>query len=199
MSVCWLLIGDGRDEYHARARASMHANLPAPDHIVEIDDRDHRLGFAGAIQAGWDQALATDADWIFHGELDFTLNQPVDLHAMIALLERQPHLAQVVLKRQPVNHDERRAGGIVEQHPDDFTERTDGEATWTEHRRFFSTNPSVYPSALAALCWPQEKYSEGMFTHRLLRDPHLRFAFWGRKFDPPLVHHIGDVRAGNGY
>jgi hypothetical protein len=76
---------------------------------------------------------------------------------------------------------------------------TDGRVFWTEHRRFFTTNPSVYRTSLCKLGWPQESESEGKFTHRLLADPLLRFAFWGRKFDPPLCEHIGTIRAGAGY
>lgn len=199
MTVVLLRIGDGRDAYHERSWASARRMLPRVDHIVTIDDREHALGFAGAIQAGWDEIAETGADWIFHLEMDFEFLAPVPLARMIALLEREPHLAQIVLKRQPVNESEHAAGGIVEQHPDDYTEREDGGDTWTEHRRFFSTNPSLYSTDLLRLRWPQEPQSEGMFTHRLLADPLLRFAFWGGKFDPPTVHHIGDVRSGTGY
>lgn len=200
MKVALLIIGDGRDDVHERAAASLREAVPgeAFAHTIAVDDREHRLGFSGAVQEGWDRVLATDATHVTHFEADFTFNAPVPLDGMIALLDRQPHLAQVALKRQPVNPEETAAGGIVEQHPDDFTERSDDLATWTEHRRFFTTNPSVYPARLCRMGWPQEPESEGKFTHRLLADPLLRFAFWGGKFDPPLVEHIG-VRVGTGY
>lgn len=198
MSLCLVIISDGRDDVHQRALVSAADCIPFElvDQIVTVDDREHQLGFAGAIRQAWDQVVC---DWVLHLEADFTFNAPVDVAGMIALLERQPQLAQVALKRQPWNADERAAGGIVEQHPDDYIERTDRLATWTEHRRFFTTNPSIYPSRLIRLGWPQEPQSEGLFTHRLLRDPLLRFAFWGGKHDAPLVHHIGDTRAGTGY
>jgi hypothetical protein len=118
---------------------------------------------------------------------------------MIRLLERHPELAQLALKRQAWNAEERAAGGIIECHPGDFLEVSDAEATWTEHRRFFTTNPSVYSSRLCELGWPQVEHSEGIFTHCLLEDPELRFAFWGGRFDPPQCQHIGEVRAGVGY
>ncbi len=199
MSICLLLIGDGRDDYHERSWQSAKRMLPRPDHMVTIDDRTHELGFAGAIQAGWDQVSQTGADWVMHLELDFEFLQPVPLARMIALLERQPQLAQVVLKRQAVNELERAAGGIVEQHPDDYLQCSDGPDVYTTHRRFFSTNPCVYSTRWLRLRWPQEPHSEGVFTHRLLADPLLRFAFWGGKHAAPLVHHIGDIRAGTGY
>jgi hypothetical protein len=131
--------------------------------------------------------------------MDFTYNAPVALDRMIAVLKRHPHIVQVALKRQPWNAEECAAGGIVECHPDDFRQRHDAGDIFTEHRRFFTTNPSVYPAALCAQGWPQVPQSEGMFTHRLLEDPDVRFAFWGAKFDPPLVEHVGATRAGHGY
>lgn len=196
MTVCLLLIHDGRHDYLERTLASAQERLPAFDQRVIVDDSRHELGFAGAIRHGWDQI---ETDWVFHLEGDFTFNGNVPVAAMIELLERRSHLAQVALKRQPWNDEEKAAGGIVELHPDDFTERTDGHAVWTEHRRFFTTNPSVYSARLCRRGWPQQPHSEGVFTHQLLRDPRLRFAFWGAKHAPPLVEHIGAVRAGVGY
>lgn len=199
MKVCLLLIHDGREDYLERTLLSASEMLPRLSRRVTIDDSAHRLGFAGAIQAGWEQVTGMDVDYVFHLEADFTFNFPVELRAMVELLERHPYLAQVSLKRQPWNERERAAGGIVEADSEDFTECFDGKATWTEHRRYFTTNPSVYPASLCSMGWPQISESEGMFTHRLLEDPMLRFAIWGGKFDPPAVEHIGEVRAGVGY
>lgn len=198
MSICLLRIGDGRDEYHERSWQSAIEAI-AFDHVVTVDDREHQLGFAGAIQQGWDEVLQTAATHVFHLELDFLFNAPVDVDALVALLTEHKHLAQVVLKRQPVNPDEIAAGGLVEQHPGDFAQRVEHGVIWTEHRRYWSTNPSVYPVALCRHGWPQVPRSEGTFTHRLLEDPNVRFAIWGAKFDAPLVNHIGDTRAGHTY
>jgi hypothetical protein len=199
VSVCLLRIGDGRDEYHERCWESAKDALPTFSRVITIDDREHKLGFSGAIAEGWRQVLQTGADYVFHLEMDFTFNAPVELAGMIELLEEKPHLAQVALKRQPVNAEERAAGGIVELHPDDFTQRVEGGIIWTENRRCFTTNPCVYSTNLCRHGWPQEPHSEGVFTHRLLADPDVAFAFWGGKFDAPLVEHIGESRAGGGY
>lgn len=198
MTIALVAIADGRDTIHARAWESAERNLPFDrfDEIIQIDDADHRLGFAGAIREAWEQV---DADWVFHLELDFTFNEPVDVHGMVGLLEASPRLAQVSLKRQAWNGHELAAGGIVEHSPHDFTEMHAGPWTWTEHRRYFTTNPSVYSARLCRTGWPQEPSSEGLFTARLLRDPLLRFALWGGKHDPPKIHHIGQTRAGHGY
>jgi hypothetical protein len=199
MSVCLLRIADGRDAYHDACWESAKVALPAVEHIVTVDDREHRLGFAGAIQQGWREALESGCDHVLHLEMDFTFREPVQLDAMCDLLDEHEHLAQVALKRQPVNAEEIAAGGIVEQHPEDFRQRVENGVIWTEHRRFFSTNPCVYATALCRHGWPQVEHSEGMFTHRLLADPDVRFAYWGGKFDAPLVEHIGHARSGTGY
>jgi hypothetical protein len=193
-----LTIGDGRDEVHDRSWASLQEQLPLPvaSHFV-VDDRDHELGFAGAIRHGWENVPA-DADYVAHCELDFIYHAPIPLDRMCAVLKRRPYLAQIALKRQPINEAELAAGGIVETDPDSFEQIVDGGDIWTEHRRCFSTNPCVYPAALCRQGWPQESESEGKFTHRLLGDPKVRFAFWGAKLDAPLVEHIG-VRCGVGY
>lgn len=198
MTVCLLRIGDGRDDAHERSWQSLQMMLPYVERIVTIDDRDHRLGFSGAIAEGWRQVLATGAAWVFAAELDFIYREPIPLAGMIELLEAQSHLAQVILKRQPVNEVECAAGGIVEANPDDFRQRVEGGMIWTEHRRFWSTNPGIYSSRICRHGWPQIEHSEGMFTHRLLEDPDVRFAFWGAKYDPPMCEHIG-VRVGHGY
>ena len=199
LSVCLLLISDGRQQYLDRTIISTRENLPGFEQMVHIRDDDHQLGFDGAIREGWRQALDTGCEYVLHLEADFTFNQPVPVDRIIGVLERNPYLAQIVLKRQAWNQGEIAAGGIVEEHPDDFTQRTEHGDIWTEHRRFFSTNPSFYPVGLCAQGWPAGANSEGRFTARLLEDPDLRFAFWGGKFDAPLVEHIGVHRAGQGY
>lgn len=191
MTVALVVISDGRHAFRRRTLASVAEMLPEFDQTVAIDDRAHELGFAGAIKGAWEQV---QTDWVFHLEADFTFNEPVPVDAMIRLLERRPHLAQVALKRQPWNEAEIAAGGLVELAPDDYTERRDDEAVWTEHRRFFTTNPSVYSRALTSLGWPQAAESEGLFTHQLLALGHT-FAYWGGKFDAPRVTHIGEHRA----
>jgi hypothetical protein len=198
-TFCFLLIQDGRYDYAERTMASAKQMVPEPDHFVEIDDMAHEFGFAGAIAKGWRRVVETGADYVFHVEGDFTFNEPVPVRRMIALLERRPSLAQIVLKRQPWNREEKAVGGIVELHPDDFHQRTDRGDVFTEHRRFWSTNPAVYSAGFCHQGWPRVPESEGIFTHRLLEDPDVRFAFWGAKFDPPRVHHIGEHREGTGY
>lgn len=194
-----MLIGDGRDTYREQTIASAKEHLPRLDTLIEIDDREHRLGFAGAIADGWRAVQEQGADWVFHLELDFVFNTAVPFDRMLAILQAHPYLAQIALKRQPWNDRERAAGGIVEADPDDFTQLTESGDIWTEHRRFWTTNPCLYSANWCRQPWPQESESEGKWTHRLLADPKLRFGLWGAKFDPPMVTHIGAERQGVGY
>ena len=199
MSVAFLLISDGRAEYRERTLESAKEMIPEPDHFLEVDDSDHELGFDGAIQAGWEQVIESGADWVFHCEQDFVFNEPVALARMIAVLERHPSIVQMSLKRQAVNPAEKGVGGFIELDPDGYIQHVDAGDVYTTHRVCFTTNPSVYPAALCHQGWPQVERSEGVFTHRLLDDPKVRFGIWGAKFDQPRVTHIGDHRAGHRY
>lgn len=164
-----------------------------------IGDRTRR-GFGGAIRYVWSLLADLPQPYIFHLEDDFTFNRPVDLFTMMDVLRNNRHLIQLALRRQPWNDDERMAGGIVEQHPDAYTEVCDDHACWLEHRLFFTTNPSLYRTALTTIPWPDVKHSEGIFTHQLLdADPDARFAFWGRRSDGEWVTHLGAQRVGSGY
>lgn len=160
-----------------------------------------RAGFGGAIQHAWRQLARTSAArYVLHLEDDFTPAQPIDLAAMIRTLDEQPHLTQVALRRQPWNEAEHAAGGVVEQHPDDYVEVRDGEAVWLEHRRFWTTNPSLYRRSLCERGWPSGTNSEGRFGVDLFAsDPALRSAFWGARDSGVWVEHIGNERVGTGY
>lgn len=162
-----------------------------------------RQGFGGAIRSAWEHLLVGEDShserFVFHLEDDFVLERHVDLDAMTEALDRFPHVAQLALRRQPWNDEERAAGGIVESHPDDYQERSVWPCSWLEHRRFFTTNPGLYRLSLCRHGWPEGEHSEGVFTHQLLRDPALRFAFWGSRDSGEWCTHIGSERVGVGY
>jgi hypothetical protein len=197
MTTCLLAIRDGRDEYHERSWASLREMLPPVEHTVVIDDHEHKLGFSGAVATGWEMALATGCTHVFHAELDFVYPRPIALHAMIAALDAHPHLVQMALLRGPVNSDEHKAGGVIEQHPADYeTVHHNGHA-WREHRRNVTTNPCVWPRWVVERGWPLIDQSEGHFGIDLFaEDPARRAAYWGTGVD---VEHIGHIRSGTGY
>lgn len=175
-----------------------------------------RSGFAGAIRNAWSWLRKdSQADYVFHLEDDFLFNRPVPLPAMRAVLDACPNLVQLALRRQAWNDVERVAGGVVESRADQYAEREmyvqvdrsnlpHGvdyiQQHWLEHRLFFTTNPSLYRRSLIDEGWPDTPHSEGEFTQRILRDrPAWRFGFYGARNSGEWVHHIGEVRAGNGY
>jgi hypothetical protein len=194
MSIALLLIGDGRDDVHDRCWESAQIHLPPVfDHKVVVDDRDHELGFAGAIKQGWDEVLATGADWCFWLEADFLFQRDVPIARMLEVLRANRHLVQIALLRGPENPDEHAAGGIIPQRPGTYFAR-DG---WIEHRNFFTTNPNLLPTWVMRAGWPQEPESEGKFGINLFAsDNTLRSAFWGN--GETWVEHVGQ-RVGVGY
>jgi hypothetical protein len=159
-----------------------------------------RSGFDGAIRSAWEMLrIASECPFVFHLEDDFVFRRPVDLSRVAACLNRHPHLVQLAFRRQPWNDHERAAGGIVEQHPTAYTDRSDGLEEWLEHRLFFTTNPSLYRRSLLDRRWPTGAHSEGRFSHELLGDADLRFAFYGSRYSGEWVEHIGHERKGTGY
>lgn len=168
---------------------------------VEVWNSD-RSGFGGAIQRAWQNLCdQPGAPWVFHLEDDFTFNREFWVDEMVHVMELHPHLAQMALRRQPWNPTEKLAGGVVEMHPDAYTEHLDARGNaWLEHRLFLTTNPSVYRRSLCAMGWPDGANSEGTMSHRLIQnDPDLRFAYWGSRDSGEAVRHNGDKRTGHGY
>lgn len=163
-----------------------------------------RRGFGGAYRHAWQQMASIDCEYVFATEDDFLFALPVDLTAMVSVLESHPHLVQMALRRQAWNAAEIIAGGVVEQHPDEYFDQLEGtpghHREWLEHRRFFTTNPSVYRRSLCERGWPDGRESEGRFGIDLFaEDPARRSAFWGARTSPPAVEHIGRDRVGTGY
>lgn len=220
--IALLVMTDGRRECIAQAIPSLLHEIHGPitRQIIHDDSGDpdyrtwlavqfpgfevvggDRLGFAGAYARAWRYVSAyVPEPFLFSTEDDFTYNRPVDLAELVAVLTQNPQLAQLALRRQPWNDQERAAGGIVEQHPEAYVEMVDhAHRHWLEQRLFWTTNPSLHRTLTCALGWPDEPQSEGIFTHRLIEDPDLRFGFWGARDSGEWVTHIGTERAGTGY
>lgn len=228
--ICLLVRTDGRKSCISRTIPSALENLRGPitEYLICDDSADpgyqswlsrmfhqfdvigsnERLGFGGNIRRAWNHITThSQAHYIFDLEDDFTFNRPVDLYPMLGILDRHQYLVQLALRRQPWNEDERKAGGVVEQHPTAYEDRKDIWGNeWLEHRLFLTTNPSLYRYSLCQQEWPDVKHSEGMFTHQLLREglpgvtgDGVRFGFMGARDEQPWVEHIGTERVGNGY
>lgn len=222
--IILLVMTDGRRQCIERAIPSALEQLDGPitrrvifDDSNDIEYRDWlldrfpnfeliwhpagRQGFGGAIRTAWGfVAIGGPERFVWHAEDDFIYRRPVDLTAMMDVLDDHPHLVQLALRRQPWNEEERAAGGIVERYPYAYTDCSDtDDRWWLEHRLFMTTNPSLYRRSLCLESWPDGARSEGRFTHQLLEDPDVRFGFWGERGSGEWVEHIGDERVGVGY
>lgn len=188
MNVALVTISDRGDLYYPQCVASMAKHLQYDfDLHIHVDDREHKLGLAGAVQQAWSQ-VPVEMDYVFHVEEDFVFTEDVDIEAMAKCLFRNPHCAQLVLKRQPWSMEERAAGGIMEMHPDLYVSVG---MEWTEHRRIFSLNPCLIPARIIDMGWPDGNEAE--MTERLL-ERSFCFGFWGKPSDPPRCLHIGAQR-----
>ena len=172
-------------------RSELEAMAPPGFYVV---GPDVSTDFTASMQAMWRYiAKRAKGEYVFQVEDDFTYTRPVDLAEMMAVLARDPHLAQLALLRDPCYPDERETGGILGWPLPAFTFR-DG---WFEHRQFWTLNPCLFRKAMTDRPWPSGRHSETLFGKALLRDERVRFAFWGEGEE--WIRHIGTVRAGVGY
>lgn len=229
MSVLLLVMTDGRRDCIERAipsleqhlygqnirstitRRVIHDDSGDPDYrdwlVGKFDDYEviwhpaGRQGFGGAYRNAWRFLTGAEEPFVFSTEDDFVLNRAVNLDDLAFVLAVRPHLAQLALRRQPWNPDELQAGGVIEQHPDAYTDMVGyGGKKWLEHRLFFTTNPSLIRRRLCSQGWPDTEHSEGHFSIDLFRqDPEATCGFWGARSDGPWVTHIGTERVGVGY
>lgn len=221
MGVTLIVMTDGRRDCIAQAAASFkNLHGPITTRIIHDDSGDAayadwlretftdftvystgtRSGFAGAYRSAWQLLRDTDNPWIFSTEDDFVFARHVDLARMVDVMSRRP-LAQMALVRQPWNDEEIAAGGIVQQHPADYTDWRHEDAAWLEHRRFFTTNPHLTRlDFVRTHDWPEGANSEGRFGVDLFAaEPKTHCGFWGRRTDGPWVQHVGTERLGTGY
>jgi hypothetical protein len=147
-----------------------------------------------------EQVQRYGASHVWWHEDDFILTRDVDVSAMAGTLDAERDLVQLALRRQPWNDAERAAGGIVEQHPDQFYEVWDRGRVWLEHRRFFTTNPHLIRAEwLTETQWPEGPESEGRYSLSLFAGGRLRCGFWGARDSGEWCEHIGHERVGTGY
>jgi hypothetical protein len=172
--------------------------LPLHVDVHVVDDTEHRLGMAGAVQAGFDWALSTDAEFVLWVEEDFRFVD-LPLTGMAWVLTHCRHLAQVVLKRQPWSVEEQQAGGQIETNPAAYSECSAFGANihWVEHSTLFSLNPCLLPRRTLELGWPSGPLgvgNESGMTQRC-QNAGLRFAYYGKRDDPPRCEHVGHHRS----
>lgn len=190
-----MIIDDSGDPRNAKKLWNLFHNR------YQISHHSHRLGFAGSIADAWNHLhyIETPIDYIFHLEDDFVLQRKTRMEDMIKILDSDQTIAQVAMVRQAWNSQEKAAGGLIQASPGHFHQREAAGIPWIEHRRFFTTNPCLYPAELTEIGWPNDEHSEGKFSIKLVNELGYRFAMLGKLDDPPLVMHIGEQRIGGGY
>ncbi len=169
----------------------------AQDHGFYVVGDGHH-GYTGSMQRMWTYIKRrAQGAFIFQTEDDFIFERPVDLRVMADTLRMDPGLVQIALLRDAFYQDEKETGGILGWPEPAFTRVGDNGTSRLEHRLFFTANPSLFRKSLTDRPWPQGEHSETLFGKALIRDPGVRFAFWGQ--GETWVRHIGHVRAGVGY
>lgn len=220
MKLGLLVLTNGRRDCIERTLASLEEQLdplpPAHLRVIVDDSGDEKYrtwlarrfpsykiaatprtaGYARAMRAALIRAAAMPVDWLWVAEDDFVYRSRVDVAGMATIMEADPGIAQLVLKRQAWFQSELAAGGLIERFdPALFVEREG----WLEHRVFWSMNPHLARRALyASIPWPLGSDSEKAFG-RLVFAQGLRVGLMGGRADPPVVEHIGELRVGTGY
>jgi hypothetical protein len=155
-------------------------------------------GYANATRRCQQVEIESGQPWILHVEDDVLLNGPFDLREMQRVMEENPDLAQLSLKRQPWHEEEVEAGDMLGwRSPESFDVRRGVVA----HRSFWAATISLTRRRfLAEHQWPLEGDSERRFGNRLFRqNPRLYAGILGGLEDRPRITHIGRERAGHGY
>lgn len=155
-------------------------------------------GYAHAMRRCQHIEMGSGQPWVLHVEDDVLLNQPLDLREMQWVMEDNPDLAQVSLKRQPWHEEELEAGDMLGwRSPESFDVREGVVA----HRSFWAATISLTRRRfLAEHPWPLEGDSERRFGNRLFRqNPQVHAGVLGGLEDLPRITHTGHERAGVGY
>lgn len=217
MNVALVVIGDGRGPYLAQTMKSIkeHVLYPLrarimvndeadPAYIQEIDSlyfdfiRVHtgRVGMAGAVQAGFSEALSWNPDYVLWVEEDMELINKLPIADALEALQNNDHLAQIMFKREPVEHPLEQSLGDVLAATVQNSEWSEVRPTYTAYNSIFSLNPCLIPRRVLEIGWPSGPLGIGNetgFTKKLLAAGY-HFGCWGHVGDPALVRHIGAHR-----
>lgn len=187
MSVTVIIISTGRTL--KQCIASLYENVLYSGNITlkitEDIKPNKRLGFAGAIIESWKDI---DTEFIFHLEEDFIFNESINLDTLIHILDNDKELAQVALKRQKWGEEKL---GFMEDNAKKYTEVETPYGLITEHKEFFTTNPSMYRKSLTLLGWENVRYSERNFSDKVFKNG-FKCAYLGGIYSKPKVLHTAE-------
>jgi hypothetical protein len=204
MTICLVVIGNGRLDYLHQTVAAADKYLPPVNYRIMVDDsgdpvvRDHldcffptyehhhhdtNRGMAAAVNTGFHAAHVTGAQWTVWLEEDMVLQTDLPVHAAIRELTAHPTVAQMLFQRQPITPQETESGSVLGAMGD-----THDHGLWSSQHHIFSLNPCVIPRHIVELGWPAGNEREQ--TDRLLADG-WKFGVWHGQY----VEHIGESRA----
>lgn len=178
---CVMVCDDPDDEVQHRYAILLEEWLGFPPHQIQ---HETRRGGAAAIQSAWAN-VSPFAEYVFHLEEDWTFPEQIPLPEMVRILDKNPDLTNVILRRQPWGDEG--PGGYIGDDPAAFEARSDHLV----HTKGFWLNPGLYRSTVCELGWPDGGH-EHDFTATLCGP---QFAVYGSHDDPPRCHHIGDERS----
>jgi hypothetical protein len=133
-----------------------------------------------------------DFDYIWHQEDDVELLAPLDINVCLRLLESDPKLCQVALKRQPWYFHEQATRIEDDDHLfEDYR--------YNEKRFHFWTMASLYAHRVTT--YPYKEYfgfnpSEAVVMEYLMREFDSRSAVLKNADGSEIVHHLGEYTQG---
>jgi glycosyltransferase involved in cell wall biosynthesis len=203
MTICLVIIGNGRLDYLHKTVAAADQYLPPVDYRIMIDDsgdptvaahlncffptfahihHPENRGMAVAVNTGFQAAFHTGADYVIWLEEDMVIQSALPIQEAIDVLVQFPKVAQILFQRQPLTPQEVEAGTVV------GAMAPTNCGYWSTQTHIFSLNPCVIPRHIVELGWPDGNEREQ--TDRLLADG-WKFGVWHGQ----LVEHIGESRA----
>lgn len=220
MNVAFILRTDGRREYIEQTIASVEKHVRAPyfSHGIIIDDsadsdyaawleatfpnfdcvhHPERLGLGGCYKSSLDMFLYTSDEWLFQIEDDTPVIGDVILTPLADVLNANESLSQLMFARPPFNQAEINAGGVFQQNPHAFTERTNGTDKWIEHSLHFGFQPALIPRRVVEYVVQHADNFLELGVTDPLKAAGYNFGYWGGLTDPPLCDHVGRVRTQN--
>jgi hypothetical protein len=176
-----------------------HHELTDREAVAVIPVADQPAGYTAAMRRTWTLGLGR----IFLLEEDFVFVRDVNLSALHATLDGNPHLAQVALQRAPWYPIEYRAGVLRAQRQRvDRDRRLAGRlpTRWVRHPHYvehdagFTGNPCLISERAFEVEWPDVEWSETAAGDRMV-EAGLSFAWYGREGEAAHVEHVGQQRA----
>lgn len=205
----WIMFDDSGDQDH---RNKLRTSYPDWEILWPADER---VGYTPMRQFMWRHLsehcttshIANFEDDFMFGYQDeprgpvTPLDHPVDLAALVAVLDGNPHLANMAFLRSEYYHREIEglAGNkILGRHRATYRNRNTAGHRWIEHKNYFTVNPCIHATELCHRGWPDGRHTETGIGKQLVVEGR-RFAHWGWTDDPRILHHIGHHREGFGY